>query len=435
VYQLLALLQLLIFIVIIRKFIKEKGVVILVDQVKIMFILWIVALMLYDFQLSTLYNPTIQINIIVMVIWGSFLIMTKFAFLEKEDVYLLFKDFNNKDSYKLYALASNIIFIIAAMVFIFNVKKHGFAILEENKIDKQGLDHYAGYIIYMLVLCGEIKYILFRNYRKWSDLLVLLGSIGILYLTLNRGPIAFLFITIGIYEVFNFVNIEERLTKKQKYFIYGGFIITILAFIWFFGYIGNMRMKFVLEEVYKRTLWEHYGMPMWIPSGLLWIYVYLTSTLENVAYALAHQLILGFTLMGNLFYPFVKLFANLLGKGDIFKGWLMSKGRYVPHLESEVGLNAMTFIPESFQDLGIVGFMIYVALFAALAYLSLRLIKSRKYFTSIGGIIIYTNIASILIWSIFVNSFKNTPILILNIFGILLIELILHIRKKSVIIA
>ncbi len=429
-YQIIALLQLLVFIFIMRKFVKEKGLVILVDQVKIMFILWMGALILYDFTLSSFYKPTLQINLITIFIWVSFLIMAKFISLEEEDVHILFDEFHDKDYYKLYALASNTIFIIAALTFAVNVNKYGLMILEENKINKQMMDHYAGYIVYMLVLCGEVKYILFRNHKKWIDLLVFIGSVGILVLTINRGPIAFLFITIGIYEVFSFINIKETLSKKQKFTIYGIFIALILAFIWFFGYIGSMRMEFVLTEVYKRSLWEHYGVPTWMPEGFLWIYIYLTSTLENAAYALAHQVTLGFTFMGNLFYPFVKLVANVLGQGDIFKDWLMSQGGYVPHLQSKVGLNAMTFIPEAFHDLGIAGFIIYVLLYVLLAYLSIRLIKSRIGFSSIGKILIYTNITSILLWSIFVNSFK-IPILILNIFGVLFIEGIIYLGKRN----
>lgn len=305
-------------------------------------------------------------------------------------------------------------------MFIYNGYKHGLAIAEENKIGKQELDHYAGYIVYMLVLCAEIKYVLFRNYGRWIDLVILLLSTALLMLTLNRGPMAFLFITIGLYEVFNFINIKEYLQKRTKYMIYGGFIALVLAFVWFFGYIGDMRMKYVMENVYGRTLAEHYGVSELMPSGFLWVYIYLTSPLENIAFSLTNQVV-NFTYFNNLFYPFVKFFANILGKGAEYKEWLMGQATYIPYLEKKVGLNAGSFIPEAFQDLGVAGFVVYLGIYMALAYFSIKLIKNRGRLSSISKILIYTNITSILLWGVFVNSFK-IPILIMNIMILLVIE-------------
>ena len=51
------------------------------------------------------------------------------------------------------------------------------------------------------------------------------------------------------------------------------------------------------------------------------------------------------------------------------------------------------------------------------------MIKSRK-LTAIGSTIIYANILNMLLWSVFGNSLK-IPVLILNIFFILFIELLI----------
>ncbi len=419
-YQIIAIVQLVLFLFLIATYMKKQGLIVLVDQVKIMFILWIVTLILYDFRLSTLYNPNMLINGIGIAIWGSFLILSKFISLKEEDVHFLFKGLKDRNIYTRYYYISNIIFVVAAIVFIYNGYKHGLAIAEENKIGKQELDHYAGYIVYMLVLCAEIKYMLFRNYGRWIDLVILLLSTALLMLTLNRGPMAFLFITIGLYEVFNFINIKEYLQKRTKYMIYGGFIALVLAFMWFFGYIGDMRMKYVMENVYGRTLAEHYGVSELMPSGFLWVYIYLTSPLENIAFSLTNQVV-NFTYFNDLFYPFVKFFANIIGKGAEYKEWLMGQATYIPYLEKKVGLNAGSFIPEAFQDLGVAGFVVYLGIYMALAYFSIKLIKNRGRLSSISKILIYTNITSILLWGVFVNSFK-IPILIMNIMILLVIE-------------
>lgn len=428
-YKFIALIQLIIFIFIISRFIKKHGLVFLVDQVKIMFILWFITLILYDFQFSTLYNPTVTINLIVILMLFSFLVLSRFIHLEEDDIKTMFKDLEEDKSYKLYRAISNIIFVVGATVFFYNAYKYGLRILEENKIDKQQIDHYAGYIVYMLALSAEIKYILYRNYKKIIDLIILIGSIVVLGLTLNRGPIAFLFVTIGLYEIFRFITIKEKISKKKTYIIYGSFIFAIIVFVAFFGYIGNLRMEYVLQEVYNRSIWEHYGVSTLMPSGALWVYIYITSPLENAAYSISNQKLVGYSFLCNLFYPFIKFLANIVGKGGQFKTWLISQGSYTPYLDKIVGLNASSFITEAFQDLGIIGFILYLVLYLTLAYLSIKLIKSRRNFTFTGRIIIYSNITSILLWSIFVNSFK-IPILILNILLVLTIEVFYSRRKE-----
>lgn len=419
-YQILALIQLIILLVFLGYNLKTKGVIIFVDQVKIMFLLWIIALILYDLRLSSLYNPTIMVNGLVFLIWGSFLTLSKFKKLEEQDIIYTFEELKNKEHRKRYSVLANTIFIIGALVFVYNAYKYGLAILEENKIDKQSMDHYSGYIVYMLVLAAEIKYILIRNFKKLGDIIVFFLCFIILFLTLNRGPIAFLFITLGLYEVFNFINIKHTLSSKKKYLIYGGFIISIGAFITFFGIIGNLRMEYVLKNVYDRTLWQHYGVGEYMPSGLLWVYIYLTSPLENVAYSLGTQVV-SYVYFNNLLYPFIKFFANLAGQGEVYKQWLINRGSYIPYLESRVGLNAGSFIPEAFQDFGVLGFLVYLLIYIIIAYMAIKLIKRKVGLSSISKILIYTNITSLLIWSVFVNSFKM-PILLMNIILLLFME-------------
>jgi hypothetical protein len=419
-YQAVAVVQLILFVALMISFMKKQGLIVLIDQAKIMFILWIVTLILYDFKLSTHYNPTLQINLIVMFIWGSFLLLTRFVKLKEEDINDLFRGLKNKELYRRYFIISNLIIIVGVLVFVLNVYKYGLAIAEENKIGKQALDHYAGYVVYMLVLAAEMKYILYRNHKNYIDLIGLGVTALVLFLTLNRGPIAFLFITIALYEVFNFVHIKHTLTKKVEYVTYGTFALLIIGFIWFFGYIGNLRMDYVLENVYQRTLAQHYGVSEYIPSGLLWVYIYLTSPLENAAFSLANQGI-NYTYFNNLLYPFVKFIANVLGKGEAYKQWFVDRAAYSPYLEGKIGLNTSSFITEAFRDLDIAGFAVYLGIYLLLAYLSVRLIKGTVKLSSNCKILVYTNITSILLWSVFVNSFR-IPILLMNIMLLLLIE-------------
>ena len=129
------------------------------------------------------------------------------------------------------------------------------------------------------------------------------------------------------------------------------------------------------------------------------------------------------TYFNNLLYPFIKFFANILGFGEDYKIWLTEKVSYVPYLDKKIGLNVSSFIPEAMQDFGYIGVVVYVLIFLLLSYLSIKMIKSRK-LTAIGSTIIYANILNMLLWSVFGNSLK-IPVLILNIFFILFIELLI----------
>ncbi|MBB6713504.1 hypothetical protein [Clostridium gasigenes] len=427
-FYFIGIMQLLLLSIFMFKGYKKQGFSILGDSIKLMFILWLANIGLYNLQLSKLYNPNWQINIIVLLICLVFFVASKKIYLKEEDILANIEEIKgNKEDYYIYSIITTLIFIIASIVFWMNIKKYGLAIFSENKINKQQIDHYAGYIVYMLVLCAQFKYILFRTNKKIIDGIIFILSLGTLVLTLNRGPLSFIVLAIYIYELFNLVKIKKEISKKKLYAIYAILILTLIGFLQVFGYIGDMRMEYVLENVFNRTIQEHYQMSENLPSGFLWSYVYLTSPLENASFSLINQSV-QFTYFSKLFYPFIKLGANLLGMGAGYKGWIMGREAYTPYLQKKVGLNASSFIPEAMQDLGYLGVIIYVAIFLALAYFGIALIKKKIKFSALGSMIIYVNILNILVWSVFVNSLK-IPVLILNILIIIFIEFL---RKKGV---
>lgn len=424
-FQVIGIIQLVLLVVFLVYSHKKQGLSILGDSIKLMFILWVVNIGLYNLQLSKLYNPSWQINIIVLLICIGFLVASRKKYITEEDIVVTLKEAETEhDKTKIYSIISTAIFVIASIVFWINVGKYGLAILSENKINKQPMDHYAGYIVYMLVLAAQIKYILFRSSKKILEGVLFVLSMGTLVLTLNRGPIAFVLAAIYIYELFNLVKIKNSVTKKKLYIIYAVLIGVGLLFIQFFGYMGDMRMEYVLENVLHKTIQQHYQMWDYTPSGFLWSYIYLTSPLENASFSIINQGI-EFTYFNNLFYPFIKLFANILGLGAAYKGWLAGKATLTPYLDEKVGLNVSSFIPEAMQDLGYVGVVVYVLLFLALAYFGINLIRRKIKFSAIGSMVIYANILNILLWSVFVNSLK-IPVLILNILLLILIEVMIQ---------
>ena len=78
------------------------------------------------------------------------------------------------------------------------------------------------------------------------------------------------------------------------------------------GYIGDLRLKYVLENIYFKTLKDLYLMKYDLPNWFIWIYIYITSPLENARYAIENITLEKYTMFNQLFYPFIKFIANLL---------------------------------------------------------------------------------------------------------------------------
>ena len=376
-FYFIGVLQLLIFGSVLFVGYKKQGLAIVTDAVKIMAMLWLFNIGMYNMQLSGLYNPTWQINLVVMIICSIFLIVGFKSYITEKDVINIVRDLkDDKRSIKIYSNFTNVIIVIALLLFLVSVYKNGLAILSENKINKQQLGHYSAYIIYMLAFCAQLKYILFRINKKKIDLLLFLISIGTLVLTLNRGPIAFIVAAIYIYEIYNLINVRKNISNKKFIAMIATLVILLIVFLEFFGYIGDLRMKYVLENIFHKTINEHYQAPDWMSSGSLWSYIYLTSPLENASHSIINQSV-DFTFFNNLLYPFIKLGANILGLGASYKAWIMGRVGYTPYLQDSVGLNVSSFIPQAMQDLGYIGLIVYVFIYVGIAYFSIRLIKRK----------------------------------------------------------
>lgn len=408
---------------------KGKGLLTLVDQGSFMLILWLSAVILYNFRLSNLYNPDMIINILVIILCLIIFVVTRYVGLSKGDIKSLLDKFKEPNWDKYYSIFSTILFIIGLIAFLITIKQYGLIILKKNKINKQQISHYTTYLVFLLIICGQIKYILFRQKKKIMDLLIFICSILILLATLNRGPIMFTFSTVVIYEIFNVSMKHEMFSKKIKAVSYSILTAAIVLFTTLFGYIGNLRVDFIMKHVYKHSISQHFGISPYIPSGLMWIYMYLTSPLENAAFAIQHQMIDN-TLFSNLLYPFIKIGADICGKGTVYKNWLSTKQGYMSYLDAKAGLNVSSFITDAFQDMGSIAFLVYILVFAIVIISSIKIISDKCKFTSLGKIIIYSNAFNIIAWSIFVNPFRLANVII-NI-GIIVLFEIFIIQKSFI---
>ena len=68
------------------------------------------------------------------------------------------------------------------------------------------------------------------------------------------------------------------------------------------------------------------------------------------------------------------------------------------------GLNVSTFIYSAFEELNIIGFLVYLFMYLFISFISIKILNDKNINID-DKIILYSNIVQILLWSIFVNSF------------------------------
>ena len=126
-FYFIGVLQLLIFGSVLFVGYKKQGLAIVTDAVKIMAMLWLFNIGMYNMQLSGLYNPTWQINLVVMIICSIK------SYITEKDVISIVRDLkDDKRSIKIYSNFTNVIIVIALLLFLVSVYKNGLAILSEN---------------------------------------------------------------------------------------------------------------------------------------------------------------------------------------------------------------------------------------------------------------------------------------------------------------
>ena len=155
-----------------------------------------------------------------------------------------------------------------------------------------------------------------------------------------------------------------------------------------------------------------------LSNTLIWIYIYITSPLENARYAIENITLKKYTMFNQLFYPLIKFIANLFGKGNIYKEYVVSNKTYYPYLDNVCGLNVSSFIYTAFEELNIIGFLVYLVMYLLISFISIKILNNKNINVD-DKIILYSNIVQILLWSIFVNSFAiGTNLLNIIIYAI-----------------
>lgn len=362
------------------------------------FVFNIIILFLYIIKLSRLYNPQIDFIIYYFSILLFFLLCSVKEIFKQSVYEKKIECYFNLKSKKLFINVIYLLFIIGFLANIWQVMNYGMPFLEENKLGRNKEGHYIQYLVNFLLMSSSMSYIAIReNFQSMKKMIIIfiLSNIN-LFVWLNRGAFTLQLITILIYE---YIKAKEK--RKIKIFVCK-FCFFSIIFIMVFSYVGNIRSEYVLESIFKYTINEHYKMDAVYPTWFVWIYIYITSPLENMNRILEEQVPHQHTLGMRMIYPFV---------APLFKLTFDSPTNLKPSLEYEAGLNVSTYMVDAITDFGMIGpyiYMIYLIFILRLGQISLK--------KGIYGMLTYASAMNIALWLSFANAFAIGPFMIAFLF-------------------
>jgi oligosaccharide repeat unit polymerase len=164
-------------------------------------------------------------------------------------------------------------------------------------------------------------------------------------------------------------------------------VSSVLLFIFLFGFVGDLRQGSVdFRGIAQPT--ERY--PDWLPSGVLWVYIYLTTPVNNLIYSVesVHP-------AANALFP--NTFSNLVPTAVRTFLWGPDASPVGGDLVTEA-FNVSTAYINPYQDYGFLGIVLY-SMLAALAC------QFFWYRTSLRDLLIFAVLTQCLIFTVFSNLF------------------------------
>ena len=187
---------------------------------------------------------------------------------------------------------------------------------------------------------------------------------------------------------------------------------AVIVLVLIFGYVGDFRTG---AKVFRNLAEPTKQYPAWLPSGVLWGYIYLTTPVGNVVNTAVSDVPVYNPLFPNttsLLFPTV-LRTAIYGESaadNALSGNLITNA-----------FNVSTAYVGPFQDFGYLGMIGFSTLLALIAYLS-------WIDQSLRGAALYAVIGQCVILSVFFNHLFYLPI----ITQVIWIYFFLHGRGKSI---
>lgn len=228
---------------------------------------------------------------------------------------------------------------------------------------------------------GMLGYLLyeFTGEKRWLFIVFLMIFWGIL--TISRK-----FFVVAILQT----GILFLITHRVSASVMIKSCLSLFVMVLLFGYIGDARTgrSLILKYAYLTV-----NYPDWAPSGLVWVYMYLTTPINNIA-----NIFWNFPPEWN--YSFARTFEKLLPsiiRSDVTDNGGLA-GRY--WLVSDV-FNVSTAYSNSYLDVGMIGVAFFNFIVAGLT-------AGLYYFArSVSGKLMYVVFIQALALTIFNDNFTN----------------------------
>jgi len=354
--------------------------------------IWLLATGLYDVRLSKILHPSLSINFVilsaVLLYFCLFIVFYRKSYIKISIQHI--REMIIKKC-RLYKKLTLILFVIGSCGSILEIILYfdQLPILLQDKINAGTKNHYIHYISHFAVYSSVLASFIYAFTREKKYLMIIFLTSIEIGVWLKRGELLPVLwsIVVGYY----LFSLYYGRTKKFLLILLGS--VTIFFFI--FSAFGNLRQEYVLQYILKMSLNELYELPSWFPSSFTWVYIYITSPLENFRHILFEQNISFNDYRWGLLliYPFI---------APLYKALFNQRFSYYPYLDNNYGLNVSTFMADAVNDFGIFGIYIYSSVYFIVSYLSIKFLKR-----GILGAAAFVYGEMFAMWSIFSNSIAN----------------------------
>jgi oligosaccharide repeat unit polymerase len=225
-------------------------------------------------------------------------------------------------------------------------------------------------------------------YARYGGRRYLLGPLGVLAWSIVLITRSMMIVT--LLESAMVVVLYKGVSKKLATRLVAAVILVTVGF----GALGDLRTGAInFRDVAQPT--DAY--PDWLPSGFLWVYIYVTTPLNNLAFTIASSHPIDNVLFPNTAAPLFPRIIRDAVYGDSLATSL--SGELV-----DSAFNVSTAYVGPFQDYGNSGVMCFSILIAAFAGFYWRRSNFRDQ-------LIYIVIAECLLMTIFYNHFFSLPVI------------------------
>jgi oligosaccharide repeat unit polymerase len=358
-------------------------------------VVWLGVVFLYSLHLSKLlFYPTQQVVKIVLIIWAPFASVILACTLFRHILVRLYPSFRKLPAvdftglerrltvwFRVWIVISTVEIIVSGGIPLLWLIQHS----DKTYVDF-GISSVHGLVNSLLLSIGLCRFALFLLTGKRRHLMVPLFILVWSVAVVTRNMLLVSLIEFGVL-FFRLKPVQPKTILKLAV----GVVCLILAF----GAIGDYRTgSSDLIRLWAQPTEEY---PEWLPSGVLWAYIYISTPINNLVYT--SEVVQP---VNRLTFPNTSatLFPSII-RGVIYGSQLgtAESGELVAST-----FNVSTAYIGPFQDYGLLG----IALFSMMIAAACQVFWFRR---SVGDILIFSVLTQCLVLSLFFNHFFLLPVI------------------------